>query len=122
MRREWWSGGVLECWSGGVVEWWSGGVVEWWSAGVVECWSAEVWSGGARRGYRPQLRVLTLGTIQFNVSPWTNLIAYSGALSGPVIWGWRFPGLKPWAEVYSPFGAQTILTLYPSPFCYSALD
>jgi hypothetical protein len=29
----------------------------------------------------------------------------SGAPSGRVAPGGRFPGLKPWAEVYSPFGA-----------------
>jgi hypothetical protein len=108
---EWWSGGVVEWWSGGGVEWWSGGVVEWWSGGVVEWWSGGVvewWSSGVVEGFNPW------ESSNSNVSPCkgnrctsTKSHAYSSALSGRPIWGRRFPGLKPWAEVYSPFGAKS---------------
>jgi hypothetical protein len=80
-----------------------------------------------QRGYRPQprvlTRVLTRETLSHTICPeraedlaafssaavfcgnGLPCFAFSSALTGRITMGWLFPGLKPWAEGYSPFGA-----------------
>src|SRR3984957_10185383 len=54
-----------------------------------------------RKNWRVQLRRATIGPcVRFVI---TFDLAHP---SGRLVPGGRFPGLKPWAEVYSPFGAR----------------
>ena len=54
-----------------------------------------------RKNWRVQLRRATIGPYVRFVSTFD--LAHP---SGRLVPGGRFPGLKPWAEVYSPFGAR----------------